>query len=87
MFEPNRVDAITGGSNWQAPLGHIAGVSRQPPDGNAFSGGLRSRLRLDLADGSVELFVVNHLDESSKYRPSSSRSSVSMPIRPASPTR
>ncbi len=62
-FEPNRVDAITGGRNWQAPLGHIAGVSRQSPDGNAFSGGLRSRLRLDLADGSVELFVVNHLDE------------------------
>ena len=63
MFEPNRVDAITGGRNWQAPLGHIAGVSRESPDGNAFSGGLRARLRLDLADGSVELFVVNHLDD------------------------
>jgi hypothetical protein len=63
VFEPNRVDAITGGSSWQAALGHIAGVSSQAPDGNAFSGGLRTRLRLDLADGSVELFVVNHLED------------------------
>ena len=63
VFEPNRLDALTGGAGWQTPLGRIAGVGSQAPDGNAFSGGMRTRLRLDLADGSVELFVVNHLDD------------------------
>jgi hypothetical protein len=63
VFEPNRVDAATGGDSWQAPLGALAAVSAQPPDGRALSGGLRTRLRLDLSDGNIELFVVNRLDE------------------------
>jgi hypothetical protein len=62
LFEPNRVDAATGGKNWSAPLASIRSVSTEPRDWNLFSGGLRTRLRLDLDDG-VELFAVNHLDE------------------------
>jgi hypothetical protein len=72
-FEPNRLDAVTRGRPWQTPLGAIAAVGSQAPDGKApdgkapggkaQSGGLRTRLRLDLSDGSVELFVVSRPDE------------------------
>jgi hypothetical protein len=63
LFEPNRVDAATGGENWSAPLTDIKSVGKQPRDGNPLNGGLRDRLRLMLADGSAELFVVNRLDK------------------------
>jgi len=63
LFEPNRVDAATGGENWSAPLTDIKSVGKQSRDGNPLSGGLRDRLRLTLADGSAELFVVNRLDK------------------------
>jgi len=63
LFEPNRVDAATGGSRWSVPLSAIVSVDVAPRDGSLFNGGLRSRLRIGLADGSVELFVVNRLDE------------------------
>lgn len=63
LFEPNRVDAATGGQRWSAPVNAIVSVGIQPRDGNAFSGGLRNRLRLDLADGSIELFVISKLDD------------------------
>ena len=63
LFEPNRLDAVTGGENWSAPLASIRSVGIEPRDGNRLSGGLRARLRLDLADGDTELFVVNHVDD------------------------
>ena len=63
LFEPNRVDAVTGGESWSAPLASIRSVGIEPRDGNPLSGGLRDRLRLDLADGDTELFVVNHVDD------------------------
>jgi hypothetical protein len=47
----------------QVPLTAIRAVGRQAPGGQTFGGGLRARLRLDLADGGVELFVVNRLDD------------------------
>jgi hypothetical protein len=63
LFEPNRVDARTGGHQWTAPLADIIAVGTEPRDGNPMSGGLRERLRLTLADGSAELFVISHLGE------------------------
>jgi hypothetical protein len=63
VFEPGRFDAAFGGAAWQAPLIAIRAVGSQAPGGQTFGGGLRTRLRLDLADGGVELFVVNHLDD------------------------
>lgn len=63
VFEPNRMDAVTGGARWSAPLASVRAVGVQRPDGSAFSGGLRSRLRIDLDGGAVKLFVVSHLDD------------------------
>jgi hypothetical protein len=63
IFEPSRLDGAVGGNRWWAPLSTIRRVSSQQPDGRVTAGGLRTRLRLDLADGAVELFVINRLDE------------------------
>jgi hypothetical protein len=62
VFMPNRLDALLGARPWAAPLAAVRGVGVQPRDGNAFSGGLRSRLRLDF-DHGPELFVINNLDD------------------------
>ncbi|RMI31374.1 hypothetical protein [Nocardia stercoris] len=63
LFEPSHVDALTGGQSWSAPLEWVASVGSQLPTGGAFDGGLRTRLRIQLRDGTVELFVVNGLDD------------------------
>ena len=63
LFEPNRLDAISGGQRWSASLDQIRGADSQSPDGRPFSGGMRTRLRLALADGTAELFVVNKLSD------------------------
>ena len=59
IFEPNRLDAATKGRSWSAPLKSIAGVGKDAPTGSLISGGVRTRLRLDLDDGHSEYFVVN----------------------------
>lgn len=63
IFQPHRLDAATGGHLWSAPLTLIDHVTEEAPDGKLFSGGLRTRLRLDLSDGVSELFVVNGVDD------------------------
>lgn len=65
-FEPNRLDAMTGGQRWSAPLAAVRHAGTEQRDGNRLSGGLRTRLRLDLVGGGVELFVVNHVDNVAK---------------------
>lgn len=62
IFEPNRLDAATKGRPWSTLLDAIQCVATESPDGNVVSGGLRTRLRLDLVDGTTELFVVNDLE-------------------------
>lgn len=62
IFQPNRFDAVTNGRPWSAPLAGIERVSTEAPDGSPFSGGLRTRLRLDLSDGDTEFFVINGID-------------------------
>lgn len=63
LFEPSRFDAAFRGQAWECWLTNISGVSNEAAGGDLLSGGLRKRLRLDLADGSAELFVVNHVHE------------------------
>ncbi|MFD6389806.1 hypothetical protein [Nocardia sp. NPDC060259] len=62
LFVPTHVDAITGGKRWETPLAQLRAVGQQSPDGGVFSGGLRTRLRIDTGAGT-ELFVVNKIDE------------------------
>jgi hypothetical protein len=63
IFEPNRIDAATKGRPWSASLDSIEGVGTDSPNGNLFSGGVRTRLRLDLDDGRSEYFVVNGVQD------------------------
>jgi hypothetical protein len=67
VFRPNRIDSITGGKPWACDLGQIDAVGASPPDGQPFSGGIRTRLRVETTDADVERFVVNHLDEVIDY--------------------
>jgi hypothetical protein len=63
LFRPNRFEAVIGGQHWSTPLRTIRSVSIQLRGGNVLKGGLRDRLRVDLADGSAELFVVDQINE------------------------
>ena len=63
IFEPNRFDAVTKGRSWSAWLKSIESVGTEAPNGYGFSGGLRTRLRLDLDDGHSECFVVNGVQD------------------------
>ena len=61
VFCPHWVDGATGGKTWDAPLATITGVGTIPK-GSA-GGGVRDRLKIELADGEFERFVVNRLDK------------------------
>lgn len=57
-----KLDAVAGGKRWETPLELVRAVGRQDPDGGLFSGGMRTRLRVDTVAGT-ELFAVGQLDE------------------------
>jgi hypothetical protein len=63
LFQPSRIDLILGGKAWTCDLSEIAAVGASPRDGRPFSGGTRTRLRVETKDGDVDRFVVNHLSE------------------------
>jgi hypothetical protein len=63
VFCPHWVDAATGGKTWSVPLADVAGVGITPKGGDRFAGGLRDRLRIELADGGHQLFVIKRLDD------------------------
>ncbi len=63
IFEPDRVDAAMRGRPWSASLASIKAVGTDAPNGNLFSGGVRTRLRLDLNYECSEYFVVNGVQE------------------------
>jgi hypothetical protein len=63
VFCPHWVDAATGGKTWSLPLADIARVGITPKGGDRFAGGLRDRLRIELASGDQQLFVIKRLDE------------------------
>jgi hypothetical protein len=57
VFCPHWLDGATGGRTWETPLATIATVGTAP------TAGRRDRLRIEMADGEEELFVVNRLPE------------------------
>ena len=60
-FTPNALDALTGGKALAVPLTRVTAVGSEPGRvalGELFSGGLRTRLAIELDDGTRELFVV-----------------------------
>jgi hypothetical protein len=63
LFEPSRLDALTGGRRWTAPLDSIRSVSVKSWREVVFNRSKRDLLRLDLADGSLELFWILGLDD------------------------
>ena len=62
-FRPHGFDRALSGKGWSAPLTEIRSVGTEPRGLNPFSGAMRERLRIEVEDGSVELFVVNKLGE------------------------
>jgi hypothetical protein len=62
-FRPHGFDRALAGKGWSVPLTSIRSVGTEPRGMNPFNGALRTRLRVEAEDGSVELFVVGDLDE------------------------
>jgi hypothetical protein len=64
-FRPHALDRALAGKEWSTPLSAIAsvGVAERGGKGLVFGGAVRKRLRIELRDGSVELFVMNRLDQ------------------------
>jgi hypothetical protein len=60
-FRPHGFDSSLGGQTWGADLADIHAVDKEARSWNPFDGGMRTRLRVETADGS-ELFLVNRLD-------------------------
>ena len=67
IFMPNRVDNATGGQSWSRDLTDIAKVAVEPRHyGIPFvtkDVGLRRRLRLEGRDGTIDVFLVNKVNE------------------------
>lgn len=65
IHQPNRLGAVTRGRLWSTQRANIRNVTVEPRRlsipflGKAAA--LRNRLRIELTDGGVQLFVVNHL--------------------------
>lgn len=63
LFRPHAVDAALAGEYWHAPLTSITEIGKQKPTlRGSMNGGIRTRLRITVHDGTTELFVVNKLD-------------------------
>jgi hypothetical protein len=63
IFCPHLFDAATGGEPWEVRLAEISGVGIAPKTPELLSGGIRDRLQIELTDGAVEPFVVNHVQQ------------------------
>jgi hypothetical protein len=61
-FRPHGFDKALAGKGWSVPLSGIRSVGTEPRGMNPFNGAMRTRLRIEAEDGSVELFVVNDRD-------------------------
>ena len=64
-FTATRLEHVVRGEDWETSRDAVTWIGLEPPslDAGPFSGGARTRLRLDVADRDVELFVVNGLGE------------------------
>lgn len=61
-FTPTAYNHRLGGDEWGAALADVREVGRMPRTWNPSDGGLRVRLKLTMASGDRELFVVSHVD-------------------------
>ena len=61
-FIPNAFEGLLGAKPWLADVDRIVGISREPKGGSVLVGGTRERLRLHLADGEIQVFLVRGLD-------------------------
>jgi hypothetical protein len=65
IFQQNRLDALTGGRSWATGLENVTNVGVEPSVPTVPFLGLaarnRKRLRVDLRDDDVEVFMINHL--------------------------
>lgn len=63
IFCPHAFDAALAGEYWWAQLADIVEVGKAKRDlRQLYGGGLRTRLKIVLRDGTTELFVVNKLN-------------------------
>jgi hypothetical protein len=63
VFCPHWIDAMFAGRTWDVPLSAITRASVAPKGGGGLGGGMRDRLRIELAEGGEQLFVINALAE------------------------
>lgn len=67
VFSPHRYDKAFGGERWTCDLSNIAAVGVEPRrlvvPYPTFFARYRRRLRIELRDGSIELFVVNRVKD------------------------
>lgn len=66
LFTPNFVDRFLRGRPWSVPLVDIVSVNTSPPGEfktGPFSGSSRERLKVELRDGEIDLFVVKECAE------------------------
>jgi hypothetical protein len=67
VFTANRMVARMGGRDWAAPRRALVGFAvADRALKEALGGGLRRRLRVNLNDGSEELFVVKDADDTAE---------------------
>jgi hypothetical protein len=59
LFQPHALERMLRGATFARELVHVTGIDIAPQTGHPFNGGLRKRLRLQFADGTEALFVVN----------------------------
>lgn len=65
VFLPHGFDQALGADAVNLPLSEVAHARKEPAGCGPqawFSGGARARLRIDVVDGTTQLFVVNRLD-------------------------
>ena len=66
LFVPHFLDRLLAGRAWSASLSDIADVGTSPRGEfktGPFSGSIRERLKVELRDGGVNLFVIKPPDE------------------------
>jgi hypothetical protein len=61
LFCPHWVDAVFGGRAWSCERSRVQAIGKEPKSGG-LGGGMRDRLRVEVAGDDVELFVVKDLD-------------------------
>jgi hypothetical protein len=67
IHQPNRLGIGASGRPWSTPRSNISHLTVEPRRLTlplfGMAAGMRNRLRVELGDGSAQLFVVNHLNK------------------------